>query len=183
MSSGAFFAYLGGAPFVGSEVFGLSPALLGIFFGAPAVGYFLGNYASGRFSTDFGVNRMVLVGTIINGAGIAASMVVFLIGAGSALSFFGFMCFVGLGNGMTIPNATAGALSVRPHLAGTASGLAGAIMIGFGAALSAAAGALLQPGTGAWPLLWLQLGTAILGVFSILVVIRRERQISRLDPA
>ena len=183
MSSGAFFAYLGGAPFVGSEVFGLSPALLGIFFGAPAVGYFLGNYASGRFSTDFGVNRMVLVGTIINGAGIAASMVVFLIGAGSALSFFGFMCFVGLGNGMTIPNATAGALSVRPHLAGTASGLAGAIMIGFGAALSAAAGALLQPGTGAWPLLWLQLGTAILGVFSILVVIWRERQISRLDPA
>ena len=33
-SSGAFFAYLGGAPFVGSEVFGLTPAVLGFFFGA-----------------------------------------------------------------------------------------------------------------------------------------------------
>ena len=31
------------------------------------------------------------------------------------------MIFVGLGNGLTIPNATAGMLSVRPHLAGTAS--------------------------------------------------------------
>ncbi|MCE0506755.1 MULTISPECIES: multidrug effflux MFS transporter [unclassified Roseivivax] len=183
MSSGAFFSYLGGAPFVGTEVFGLSPAWLGIYFGAPAVGYFLGNFASGRFSTRFGVNRMVLAGALINGAGILISMLVFLMGWGSALSFFGFMCFVGLGNGMTIPNGTAGALSVRPHLAGTASGLAGAIMIGLGAALSALAGMLLQPGTGPWPLLWLQLVTAIFGVLAILVVIRRERQIARLDPA
>ncbi|MHA6324170.1 multidrug effflux MFS transporter [Roseivivax sp. CAU 1753] len=183
MSSGAFFAYLGGAPFVGSEVFGLSPAILGIYFGVPAVGYFMGNYVSGRFSQDVGVNRMVLVGALINGAGIVASMAIFAAGAGSALSFFGFMCFVGVGNGMTIPNATAGALSVRPHLAGTASGLSGAIMIGLGAALSALAGLLLQPGTGPWPLLWLQLGTACLGVASIVLVIRRERHLKRLDPA
>ena len=37
-SSGAFFAYLGGGPFVGSDVFGMSPKWVGIFFGAPAVG-------------------------------------------------------------------------------------------------------------------------------------------------
>jgi len=36
------------------------------------------------------------------------------------------MTIVGFGNGMTIPNATSGMLSVRPHLAGTASGLGGA---------------------------------------------------------
>ena len=35
-----------------------------------------------------------------------------------------------------MPNATAGLLSVRPHLAGSASGLGSAIMIGGGAALS-----------------------------------------------
>ena len=183
MSSGAFFAYLGGAPFVGSEVFGLSPAALGVYFGAPALGYFTGNYISGRFSQAVGVNRMVLIGALINGLGIGASMLVFATGNGTVLTFFGFMCFVGLGNGMTIPNATAGALSVRPHLAGTASGLAGAIMIGLGAALSALAGSLLQPGTGPWPLLWLQISTAALGVTSILVVILRERQLNTLDPA
>ncbi len=176
-SSGAFFTYLGGAPFVGSEVFGLTPTLLGICFGAPAVGYFLGNFISGRYSMRFGVNRMILVGALLNVAGIALNMAIFQAGAGTAISFFGLMTFVGLGNGMTIPNATAGALSVRPHLAGTASGLSGAIMLGGGAALSALAGALLAPETGAFPLLWIMVLTGVLGVAAILMVMRRERRL------
>ncbi len=176
-SSGAFFAYLGGAPFIGTELFGLSAAEVGFYFGAPAVGYFLGNFLSGRYSVRFGVNRMVLWGSILNAAGVAISAVLFLIGAGSALSFFSFMTFVGLGNGMTIPNATSGALSVRPHLAATAAGLSGAIMLGGGAGLSALAGALLTVETGAMPLLWLMLTTAVLAICSIYSVIRRERQL------
>ncbi|WP_417523077.1 multidrug effflux MFS transporter [Marinovum sp.] len=176
-SSGAFFAYLGGAPFVGTEVFNLDPAVLGLMFGAPAVGYFIGNGLSGRYSAKVGVNRMVLWGCWINTLGVVLSMLVFAAGYGSALSFFGFMTFVGLGNGMTIPNATAGTLSVRPHLAGTASGLGGAIMIGGGAGLSALAGILLQPGRGAWPLLWLMVATGLLGITAITLVIRRERKL------
>jgi DHA1 family bicyclomycin/chloramphenicol resistance-like MFS transporter len=177
-SSGAFFAYLGGAPFVGDQVFGLDPALLGLYFGAPAVGYFLGNFASGRYSVRAGVNRMVLWGTLANAAGIATNLALFHAGLGSALGFFGLMTLMGLGNGMVIPNATAGALSVRPHLAGTASGLAGALMIGGGAALSALAGALLGPGTGAFPLLWIMLATALAAVAAIVMVLWRERQIA-----
>jgi len=84
---------------------------------------------------------------------------------------------MGLGNGMVIPNATAGALSVRPHLAGTASGLAGALMIGGGAALSALAGALLTPGSGAFPLLWIMLSTGLLAIAAILFVMWRETRI------
>ncbi|SLN64567.1 Bicyclomycin resistance protein [Roseovarius litorisediminis] len=178
LSSGAFFAYLGGAPFVGDKVFGLEPAELGLYFGAPAIGYFLGNFLSGRFSVRIGVNRMVLWGTIVNAAGIALNLASFYAGLGTALSFFGLMTLMGLGNGMTIPNATAGALSVRPHLAGTASGLAGALMIGGGAALSALAGALLTPGSGAFPLLWIMLVTALLAVVAIILVIRRERRLA-----
>ncbi|WP_377190109.1 multidrug effflux MFS transporter [Ruegeria meonggei] len=174
-SSGAFFAYLGGAPFIGTELFGLTASELGIYFGAPAVGYFFGNFFSGRYSIRFGVNRMVLWGCWLNGIGVALSAIVFLAGYGSALSFFGFMTFVGVGNGMTIPNATSGALSVRPHLAATASGLSGAIMLGGGAGLSAFAGALLTHDTGAMPLLWLMLATAVLAICAIFVVIRRER--------
>lgn len=183
MSSGAFFAYLGGAPYVGTEVFGMTPAQLGFFFGAPAIGYFCGNFISGRFSARIGVNRMVMLGTMINCMGILLSMLVFWLGLGSEWTFFGFMTFVGLGNGMTIPNATAGMLSVRPHLAGTASGLGGAIMLGGGAGLSALAGALLVPGTGAWPLLWIMLATAICAVFAIQVVIWRSRRLAALDSA
>ncbi|MCL3883683.1 multidrug effflux MFS transporter [Marivita sp. GX14005] len=183
LSSGAFFAYLGGAPYVGSEVFGMTPAQLGFFFGAPAIGYFGGNFLSGRYSARIGVNRMVLFGTLVNGVGITLSMMVFWAGLGSEWTFFGFMTFVGLGNGMTIPNATAGTLSVRPHLAGTASGLGGAIMLGGGAALSALAGALLVGGNGPWPLLWIMLVTAIGAIAAIALVIRREARMPGLDSA
>ncbi|AXI47476.1 Bcr/CflA family drug resistance efflux transporter [Sulfitobacter sp. SK012] len=175
--SGAFFAYLGGAPFVGTEVFGMSPAKLGVYFGAPAVGYFVGNFITGRYATKFGINKLVFWGCAANAVGGAISLLIFLAGYGSPLSFFGMMTLVGLGNGLCIPNATAGMLSVRPHLAGTASGLGGAIMIGGGAALSALAGMLLGPETGAFPLLWLMLVTAIAGLIAIYAVIRRERSL------
>ncbi|UWR25448.1 multidrug effflux MFS transporter [Sulfitobacter sp. S223] len=176
-SSGAFFAYLGGAPFVGQVVFGMSPATLGFFFGAPAVGYFLGNFLTGRFARTYGVNQMVLWGCCANAIGGTISLLIFEAGYGTPFSFFGLMTLVGLGNGLTIPNATAGMLSVRPHLAGTASGLGGAIMIGGGAGLSAWVGVLLTPESGAFPLLWMMLITAVLGLLSILVVMRRERML------
>lgn len=176
-SSGAFFAYLGGAPFVGTEVYGMDPATVGLYFGAPALGYFFGNFISGRFSMRFGVDRMVLWGCLLNAFGVALSLVVMISGFGSALSFFGLMTFVGLGNGMSIPNATAGSLSVRPHLAGTAAGLNGAIMLGGGAGLSALAGAMLTPETGALPLLWLMLLTAVMAVVAIQMVIWRTQKL------
>lgn len=175
--SGTFFAYLGGGPFVGSVVFGMTPFWVGIFFGAPAIGYFFGNMFTGMAAQRFGINRLVFAGTLINATGILMSLTIFLLGHGTPLSFFGLMTLVGLGNGLVIPNATAGLLSVRPQLAGTASGLGGAIMIGGGAALSALAGALLGPGTGALPLLYIMMGTATAAVLSIMVVFARERRL------
>jgi DHA1 family bicyclomycin/chloramphenicol resistance-like MFS transporter len=68
-------------------------------------------------------------------------------------------------------------LSVRPHLAGTASGLGGAMMIGGGAALSTLSSALLSPGSGPMPILWVMLATSAASVASILYVIRRDRQL------
>ncbi|MFC4213941.1 multidrug effflux MFS transporter [Pseudophaeobacter arcticus] len=177
LASGSFFAYLGGAPFLGTEIYGLSSAEIGIYLSAPAVGYFIGNFLSGRFSARIGINRMVLWGCTINGAGVLVSLLIALAGADTFLTFFGLMCFVGMGNGMAIPNGTTGAISVRPHLAGTASGLSGAIMIGAGAVLSAYAGFLLKPDSTAVPLLLLMLATAIAGLVAILLVILREKQL------
>ena len=176
-ASGAFFAYLGGAPYVGSEVFGLSPAVVGFYFGAPALGYFFGNWFSGRYSVRFGINRMILWGAWISMGGLAVSLLLFVLGLKTALVFFGFTTFVGIGNGMVLPNATSGMLSVRPHLAGTASGLGGAIMIGGGAALSALAGALLTEGTGAFPLITIMFASSVLGVLAIVYTINREAQV------
>ncbi len=177
--SGAFFAYLGGGSFVGEVVFGMSPFWVGVYFGAPAVGYFFGNMLTGLIAQRAGVNRLILIGSLINAGGMLLSLSLFLIGQGTALSFFGLMVFVGLGNGLVIPNATAGMLSVRPHLAGSASGLGGAIMIGGGGALSVLAGKLLTPETGALPLLYIMAATSVAAVTAILVVYRRERRLAR----
>ena len=135
-AAGAYYALLGGASLVASGVFGLTPLQTGLALGSPTVGFALGNYLSGRYSVRFGVNRMTLVGTGVASAGLAVSMAISLAGQESAFLFFGFCTLLGLGNGLTMPNATAGMLSVRPHLAGTASGLDGAMMVTGGAALS-----------------------------------------------
>ncbi len=180
-ASGAFFSYLGGAPFVATEIYGLNAAELGRFFGAPALGYFAGNYVSGRYSARFGVNRMILWGCWAVTIGMALLMAAYLLGHGGVYVFFGLMTFVGVGNGLTIPNATAGMLSVRPSLAGSASGLGGTLMLAGGAALSALAGAILTPGTGPWPLLWLMLTTSICSLVAIYFVIWRAKQIEGVD--
>ena len=97
----------------------------------------------------------------------------------TTLLFFGFCTTLGLGNGLMLPNATAGSLSVRPHLAGTASGLGGAIMIGGGALLSAAAGTLLTEETGALPLQAIMFVTSLMAMVAIGLVMRRTARLGR----
>ena len=145
--------YLGGAPYVGNEVFGLSSSEIGILFAITAIGYAAGNFFAGRYSVRLGMNRMVLIGSIVNVAGMGLLCLVTWAGVHSAYVFFGFTVAVGLGNGLTLPNANAGMLSIKPELAGTASGLGGAIQIGGGAALAALAGTLLGPGATEMPLI------------------------------
>ncbi|MEF3046975.1 multidrug effflux MFS transporter [Pseudotabrizicola sp. L79] len=174
-TSGTFFAYLGGAPFVGTEVFGLSSSEVGALFALTAVGYAAGNFVAGRFSVRLGLNRMILIGALVCAFGLSLLTLLTLAGVHSPLVFFGFTVFVGLGNGMTLPNANAGMLSIRPELAGTASGLGGAIQIGSGAVLAAFAGTLLGPGSSELPLVLLMLSSALLSVVSILWVRRRAR--------
>jgi DHA1 family bicyclomycin/chloramphenicol resistance-like MFS transporter len=175
-TSGMFFAFLGGAPFVGVEIFGLTPTQLGIGLGIPAVGYMLGNFLSARLSMALGVNRMVLGGTLIAASGIAVQLALFGLGLGGPVVFFGGMIVMTIGNGMVLPNSVAGLLSVRPQLAGSASGLSGAMQIGGGALFAALAGWMLTEDSGATPLLALMLFSGLLATAAILFVIRRSRR-------
>ena len=163
-ASGAFFAFLGGAPFVAIELLGLDPAQMGLYFVFISMGYMAGNFLAGRFSNIIGLNRMMLSGSMVAVFGMLLAIVLWTVGLQHPLSFFGSIMFVGIGNGMTLPNANAGIVSVRPHLAGSASGLGGAVMIGGGAGLSAVTGAMLTIETGAWPLLFMMLGSSLLAV-------------------
>lgn len=176
-ASGAFFAYLGGAPFVGTEVFHLSAAQVGAWFALSAIGYAIGNYGAARLSVRVGMNRMVLWGTNITTVGMAVLLVLTLAGLSGPAVFFGLTLAMGVGNGICLPNANAGILSVRPELAGTAAGLGGAITMGGGAALAWLAGRLLTPGSGELPLVVLMLVSSLLSTLSILWVMRRARSL------
>ncbi|MSU88150.1 Bcr/CflA family efflux MFS transporter [Rhodobacteraceae bacterium 2CG4] len=174
-ASGGFFAFLGGAPYVASRVLGMTPGETGLYFGLIAVGYMIGNGLSGRYAESIGINGMAMMGSVTAVAGMVIACALFLVGIQTPLSLFGPILLVGLGNGLTLPSANAGMVSVRPHLAGSASGLGGALMIGGGAALSAITGALLGPGSGAWPLLLMMLATLSMGIAASVYVVLRAR--------
>jgi len=177
-ASGAFFAYLGGAPYVGSEIYHLSPSQVGFYFGAPALGYFVGNFVAARLSVRLGINKMILYGSIISTFGIAIPLVLHFAGFDSAQLFFGSITLVGLGNGLTMPNGNSGMLSVRPHLAGSASGVGGAVMLAGGAGLADLAGTRLAGSETAMPLVIIMLASSALSMVAILYTIRREQQVS-----
>lgn len=178
-ASGSFFAFLGGAPYVATNSYGLSEAMAGLGFGAPTGGYVLGNYLAARLSTRLGFNRMILLGSWTTTIGMAVLVTLTLTGLDTAVLFFGLCATIGLGNGLTIPNSTAGMMSVRPELAGTASGFGGAIMLGGGAALAALAGILLDRYGGTSPLSILMFASSIGSILAIMFVIRREAAIAR----
>ncbi|MDZ5697776.1 multidrug effflux MFS transporter [Chelativorans sp. M5D2P16] len=179
-TSGGFFAFLGGGPFVATRILELSPAIYGLYFAIVTIGYAVGNFLSGRHSQSIGINRMMLIGNLIAACGMGLSILLFATGFHHPMSLFGPTFFVGLGNGITLPSALAGVVSVRPHLAGSASGLGGALQIGGGAALSVLAGAFLTVQSGPYPLLFVMLSSSLCGVVATLYVIHIARRMGEL---
>jgi len=172
LSSGAFFAFLGGGPLVANQVLGLSPSEFGFYFAFAPIGYMSGNFISGRMSVRAGINKMMLSGCIAVTGGVLVAIILFAAGVIHPLSFFAPMFFMGFGNGLTLPSANAGIVSVRPHMAGSASGLGGAMQLGGGAALAVLAGYIFVPENGALPLLWVMFSSAFCAIFATLYVIR-----------
>ncbi|MDS7597182.1 multidrug effflux MFS transporter [Agrobacterium tumefaciens] len=173
-SSGMFFSFLGGSPFVGSVIYGLTPAMLGLQFFFMATGYMIGNFISGRYASRIGITVMMLSGNVIGIIGILAAMSLTAVGIHSAYVFFVPLSLIGVGNGVTLPSANAGMVSVQPHLAGSASGLGGAMTIGGGAALSVVASAVLSEEAGTWPLLLVMLATGIVALLTSWFIRVRE---------
>lgn len=168
--SGAYFAFLGGAPFVGTEIVGMTPTDLGTHFALVAVGYMIGNFLSGRFSERVGLEQMMVLGSIVACVGVSLAWVLMNGDNPMGIYLFGPMALVGAGNGLLLPNANAGIVSVRPELAGSASGIAGFLQIGGGAALASLSGALISVENGAFPLYAIMFLSSLIGGISALMV-------------
>jgi MFS transporter, DHA1 family, multidrug resistance protein len=131
--SGTFFALLGGGPHIVITLMGRSTAEYGVWFAISAIGYMSGNFTASRLSIRLGVERMILLGLVLETIGVALSTVLSYAHAwGPAVVFLPQM-FTAFGNGVMLPNAIAGAVSVRPQAAGTASGVLGCVQMAIGA--------------------------------------------------
>lgn len=170
-SVGTFYALLAGAPFVAYDVYHLTPTQFGLYFIIVTFGYILGNFTSGRFATKMGINTMALAGAVIATLGVLLAIILFELGFQHPLSIFGPMIFVGLGNGITLPSVVAGIVSVRPNLAGTASGLGGCVQMGGGALISAAAASMVAATGSSSTLLFMMFTVSAISILTALYVI------------
>lgn len=131
--SAVFFAFIAGAPFFATKVLGLQPSEYGFYFVMVSCGYMSGNFISGRFATRLSGRFMLGLSSTVLLLGISVLIYFSFIGFAHASYLFLPMSLIACSNGIAIPNGMAGALSVDPKLAGTASGLAGFIQIAMGA--------------------------------------------------
>lgn len=173
-ASCVFFSFLGGAPFIVTRIMHLEPATYGLYFTLVAGGYITGNFLSGRFSERFGLFKMIMTGNILSMVAVSAMAIAFAFEIYHPLALFGPMFFSSVSNGLTLPSAVAGAVSVRPDLAGAASGLSGSLQTGLGAGASIAVGALIASnifGETGWPLVVVMATGTVLAFLTGLICI------------
>lgn len=145
LTMAAMLAFMAGGPYVTVDLMGHSAGDYGWLFAIAAGGYMAGNLIAGRMSARVGVDRMITVGTALAFVATAAMAAFVLTDRLDALTLFGPLTLMALGNGLTMPNGLAGAVGSRPDLAGTASGLAGFLQMALGALASFTVGKLLGP--------------------------------------
>jgi DHA1 family bicyclomycin/chloramphenicol resistance-like MFS transporter len=162
-----FFAFISGAPYFMMNVLRRPATEYGLWFILVSAAFMAGNLVAGRFSARIGLDRMVLIGALLALTGAGLALALLLGGAWTPLALFGPMMAAGLGNGFSVPNAQAGAVSVDPLLAGTASGIAGFSQM-FVAALVSQAVGMLQNGT-PYPMAGFMAGCAVLSLAGFLV--------------
>lgn len=139
---GMFMAFLGAAPFVTINVLERPPTEFGLFFVLISAGFMAGTFMTARLGQRIGLDQMMRVGSglaVVFGvvmlgfvlAGIWSPWTIFLPGMGMAFA-----------NGLSMPNAQAGAVSISPGFAGTASGLLAFLQMLMGAGFAQLAGML-----------------------------------------
>jgi len=166
-STGAYFAFVGGTPYVAINLMGATPAILGGYFLLVTMFYIGGNFGTARLAERFGVSRMVTIGTLISLTGAVAMLAVEMAFGLVPVTFFGIMSILAAGNGFCISAGTAAAISADPERVGAASGLAGSMQIGFSAVSTFVAGLLLQYYvTTPMPLILVMVGFCIMAVIS-----------------
>lgn len=175
-SVGAFFVFVTGVPYVATAMWAMGPAQVGLGLGSITAGFMVGAAITARQARRRGTAALILAGRVMSLVALAAALAVFASGVTQPLALFGLTLFVGLGNGLTVANANAGALSVRPDLSGTAAGLGGALTVALGAALSTLTALVVERSATPAALVALMLGCVLCSLLAAVLAIRFDRQ-------
>jgi MFS family permease len=178
-SMGVLYIFLGGAPLAVGDTLGGSSAKLGLYMGLVPTGFILGSFLAGRFASKTSLGTVLVAARLLTCVGLLTGLILAMLGVMHVLAFFGPCIFIGIGNGLTMPAANSGAMSVRSDLVGTAAGLAAAMRIAGGAVIASIAGLLLADSVKA--LFVLMLMPASLALIAALYATYLERGGSRFD--
>jgi len=150
-SFAGMFSFLSAGPFVYIELNHVSPQHFGYYFALNIVFLFVMTIINSRFVRRVGAINMFRAGLWIQFVMAIWMVVSAFLGIGFWALVVGVAAFVGCVS-MISSNAMAVILDEFPHMAGTASSLAGTFRFGIGAVV----GALLSMATfnTAWPMLW-----------------------------
>ncbi len=175
LGSATFFAFLGGGPHVIVTLMGRTSAEYGVWFAISSIGYMAGNFASSRLSVRYGIDRLIAWGIGFEALGVATAtlLAAFAQDFGPAIVFMPQM-IVSLGNGLLLPGAIAGAVSVRPQAAGTAAGITGCAQMVVGAAVTQFSGMLLAGAASALPMAVLMDGLVAMLVLALVALVARR---------
>lgn len=137
---GGIFTLISGSSHLFQSGYGFSPKEYGFVFASIVVGYMIGAFGGGRFTSRFGINGMVRRGLIVCAASAALLLGLVLAGLGGPYIVIGCFAVFMIGCGMSFANAIAGAVAPFPRMAGLASSLLGFCQMGFGALVGLAIG-------------------------------------------
>lgn len=165
-TSATFFTFLAAAPHVVITLQQVSPASFGVWWVLASISFMFGNFLAGRLGERIGANMLVRVGTALPLLGLALLAAGYALWPGEPAVLFLSTIPGWIGSGMSLPGASANALSVRPDLAGAASGLSGAVHLGAGALAALIVGYLLTDS--AWPMIAVMLLTALFALIASL---------------
>ncbi len=137
LASQIIFAFAGGGPYVVVTQMGRSSAEYGAWFATTGFAYLVGNLFCVRFAPRHSLERLIWIGLALQLAGSALNLIWSFAGLNQApLVLFGTQMIVMVGNAFVMANSAAGAISIRPEAAGTASGAMGFLQQGIGALVS-----------------------------------------------
>jgi DHA1 family bicyclomycin/chloramphenicol resistance-like MFS transporter len=143
LASQIIFAFAGGGPYIVVTQMGRSSAEYGAWFATTAFAYLIGNLFCVRFAPRHQLERLIWFGLSLQLFGSVLNLVWSIFGLNQTpLLLFGTQMIVMFANAFVMSNSAAGAVSVRPEAAGTASGAMGFLQMGLGSLVSQS-GALL----------------------------------------